>query len=531
MAGAKQTPRQKLIGLMYLIFLALMALNVSVVVLDSFPLINQSIEETNRNFESKVEAVYFDFDQQKSLHDESFVQPFYNEAMHLRMLADSLVNYIRFNRTLMIAENNRISFEEADTLRLEDMTRQDSYSHSSRFWLIENNLDPSDREGGPGTRSYILREMISNFRNEIDSILSQHDQSIKLALDVEGPFQRADRTVNWQEHTFDRVISVAVATNLNRLITEVRNAEFDAISMLYDLIYAGDFRFDQVEARIVPRSELVYVGGSFEAEVFLAAVDTRQDPEITLQGRPVRVQDGVGRISIPASSPGTHTARGSITTISPAGVRSRQDYEFTYTVERPMATVSADAMNVFYIGVDNPVSISAPGVPSGRLRPRISSGARLRELADGTFIVNVEDRNLRNVTVTVAAMIGNQVTELRDMEFRVREVPDPVAYVAGQRGGRIARQALAAATRVVARVERFDFDMAFEVGSFEMLSVRAGDDVRRYTQSNGSDFTPEMIQEINNARRNQQFIISDIRTRQAADGTIRELGSLTFVID
>ncbi len=520
-----------MIGLMYLIFLALMALNVSVVVLESFPLINQSIEETNRNFESKVESVYYDFDQQKSLHDESFVQPYYDEAMYLRGLADSLVNYIRYNRTRMIADNNRISMEEAAELPLEEMQRQDSYSHSSRFWLIENNLDPTDREGGPGTRSYILKEMITDFKLKIDSILSQHEQSINLALDVEGPFHRSDRTMNWQGYTFDRVISVAVATNLNRLITEIRNAEFDAISMLYDLIYAGDFRFDQVVARVVPRSELVYVGGSFEAEVFLAAVDTRQDPEITLQGRPVRVQNGVGRISIPATSPGTQTQRGAITTISPAGVRSREDFTFTYTVERPMATVSADAMNVFYVGVDNPVSISAPGVPSGRLRPNISAGARLRELEDGRYIVNVDDGSLRNVTITVGAMIGNQMTELRDMEFRVREVPDPVAYVAGQRGGRIARQALAAANRVVARVERFDFDMAFEVGSFEMLSVRAGDDVRRYTQINGNEFTPEMIQEINNSRRNQQFIISDIRTREAADGTVRDLGSLTFVID
>jgi hypothetical protein len=91
MAGGKQTPRQKLIGLMYLVFLALMALNVSVEVLDSFPMINEGLEQTNKNFEVKVDMVYRDFDQQKAISEEK-VQPFYDQAQYLQVLANDLVN-------------------------------------------------------------------------------------------------------------------------------------------------------------------------------------------------------------------------------------------------------------------------------------------------------------------------------------------------------------------------------------------------------------------------------------------------------
>lgn len=532
MAAAKQTPRQRLIGLMYLIFLALMALNVSVVVLESFPLINNSIEETNRNFETKVEMVYIDFDVQKAAHGEELVQPFYNEAMHVKSLADSLVNYIRNKRTQMIANINRISMEEAENIPLEDLRRQDDYSFSSRFWLIENNLDPTQRAGGPGTRAYILRDMISNFKNEIDSILASHDQSIKLGLDVEGPFQRGDRTVNWQEFTFDRVISVAVATNLNRIITEIRNAEFDAISMLYDLIHAGDFRFDQVTARVVPQSEIVMTGSRYNADVFVAAIDTRQDPEITVQGiGRIPVSDGVGRISLPATSAGTRTLRGEITVVTPAGVR--QSYPFTtqYTVQPPSATVSATNMNVFYTNIPNPVSISAPGIPSGSLRPEISAGnATLTRQPDGTYIVET-DQPRQNVTIAVNAMVEGRMEFLDQMEFRVFALPRPEARIAGFDGGRVDRQVLLRAGVLEATMgEDFLFaGVNWRVQSFDMITFVAGEQ-RSARQTNGSTLTDEMRRFLTDARPNQLLFFRQIRA-VGPGGETRLLGDLSFNIN
>ncbi len=532
MAGGKQTPRQKLIGLMYLIFLALMALNVSVEVLDSFPLINRGIEETNRNFEMKVDMVYTDFDAQKAIHGETIVQPYYDQAKHIKTLADSLVDYIRYNRALMIKQLNDIDIEEASTLDLHDLRRKDDYSFSSRFWLIENSLDPTDRGGGRGTRAYVLKEMIIDFKEQIESILELHEQSIKLALDVEGAFEKGDRKeVSWQEFTFDRVINIATATNLNRIITEIRNAEFDATSMLFDLIHAGDFRFDQVEAKVVPQREIVMVGGRYQADVFVAAIDTRQDPVITVDGRPIRVTDGVGRIDVPATRPGQHTIRGNIEVVTPAGVRSTYPFSAPYTVETPRATVSATNMNVFYSGLDNPVSISAPGVSAGNLRPVIASGqADLRRDPSGTGYI-VEPKSLDDIVIAVNAVIDGQSQKLDEMLFRVRQVPRPEPKIGGHEGGRLPREALIRAARITADMGA-DFHFAgveWNVISFEMITI-VGGEVRSERQDNGSSLTPAMINYLNTARPNQIFNFNNIRARGPGEET-RTIGSLSFNVN
>ncbi len=531
MAGGKQTPRQKLIGLMYLIFLSLMALNVSVEVLDSFPLIDRSIQETNRNFEAKVESVYYDFEEQRANFSDEHVHPFHGEALYVGELADSLVNYILTKRTMMLMELNNIDdFEEADTMDLDDSRRKDNYSISSRFWLVEGSTDPGARDGGPGTRAYILKEKISHFKSEIDSILAIHDQELKMALDVEGPFRVRDRSVTWQEFTFDRVISVAVATNLSRLVTEVRNVHFDAINMLYDLITAGQFRFDDVTAAIVPRSEIVMTGSHYEADIFVAAIDTRQDPEITVQGvGSIPVQDGVGRLRIPATQPGTRTIRGTIEVISPAGVRVPHTFETEYTVERPMATVSATGMNLFYIGLDNPVSISAPGVPSENLRPEISAGATMTRQPDGNYIVNVEPE-VRDVTITVNAMVEGRVETMERMDFRALPLPSPEPVIGGLSGGRIDRQVLVRAGVLEASMgEGFAFDLSYDIASFDLITVRAGEQ-RQERQQDGAELTPDMINYINDARSGQVITFANIMTRPGPDGEPRNLGSMSFTI-
>ncbi len=528
MAGAKQTPRQKLISLMYIIFLALMALNVSVDVLDSFPLINKGLEQTNRNFETKVNMVYADFDMQKALSADK-VQPYYDQAQYIRQLADNISAYIMDQRNQMIALLNDISVEEAALLPLEDLKAKDNYSISSRFWLRENTQDPT-REGGRGTRAYELREKILYFKHNIDSILGIHKLSdfVQLGLDVEGPFFRQDMEVSWQMLMFDRVISVAVATNLSRLLTEVRNAEFDAVNLLYGAITADDFKFDRIEARVVPTSQIVLQGDHYEAEIFVAAVDSRQNPEIIVGGRSIPTTGGIGKLRIPATNTGAQSQRGVIRITSPSGFPQEFPFTASYFVQRPSVTVSADRMNLFYIGLDNPVTLSAPGIPSENLRPEISAGGQLIRQADGKYVVRVQP-GTRDVTINVNAVIEGSTRNLGSSQFRVRYVPDPVAYIANRREGRITRDELLLARAIIPRLENFEFDMNFEIDAFTMVTTIQGD-VRTYRASN-NQFTPEMIQIINNATRGQRLQFENITTRPGPDGRARTLAPISFTIN
>lgn len=532
MAGGKQTPRQKLIGLMYLIFLALMALNVSVEVLDSFALVNDGIEQTNRNFESKVDQVYGDFRQQEAISKEK-VQPYYGEALRIKQLADSLVNNILDGRNEMIAQINEISKEEAADLNLLDMKKKDNYSFSSRFWMIDNSVDPS-RPGGQGTRAYALRQHIEHFKASVISILDNHKlaEYVQLGLDVDGPFYLQDKTaeISWQQLTFDRVIPVAVATNMSRLVTEVRNAEFDAINMLYGAITADDYKFDEIAARVVPTSQIVLLGEHYEAEVFVAAYDSRQRPEITANRGSVSVADGgVGRLRIPATAEGAQTYNGVITLRQP-GTNTPVSYPYngSFIVQRPSVTVSADAMNVFYIGLDNPVSISVPGVPNERIRPTISSGGQLTSRGSGRYYVRIQP-GTTEARITVNADIDGTSRNMGTSTFRVRTVPDPVAYIANRREGRISREELAVARAIIPRLENFEFDMNFEIASFVMATTVAGD-FRPY-RAESNVFTQEMLNVINTATRGQRFIFENIVTKPGPDGRTRNLAPITFTIN
>ena len=530
MAAGKLTPRQRMINLMYLVFLALMALNVSVEVLDSFPLINKGIEDTNENLNQKIQTVMNEFDQQEAISPEK-VQPYYGEAQEVRAKAQELVDYISQSRASMISAVDKIPLEEAADLSLLELNNKDNYSISSEFWLQENNQDPM-QPGGRGTRAYELREKLLEFRTELNTLLEEHDlqEAVNLGLDLEGPYTLPNSSVeiNWQQYMFDRVIPVAIATNLTRLITEVRNAEFDVINTLYGAISADDFKFDEIAARVVPNSQIVLAGESYEADIFVAAYDSQQQPEIIVNGQRIPAEGGVGKLRIPASGTGTRTFSGVIRVTNPSGIPQEYPFQSSFMVQQPSVTVSADKMNLFYIGVDNPVSISVPGVPTENIRPSISSGATLTPRGGTGYTIRVSP-GTTEVRISVNAVIEGTSRSMGTSVFRVRNVPDPVAYIANRREGRITREELALAAAIIPRLENFEFDMNFEIANFTMATQVAGD--FRTFQTSGNRFSQEMLQVINNATRGQRVIFENITTRPGPDGRTRTLSPITFTIN
>jgi gliding motility-associated protein GldM len=529
MAGGKQTPRQKLIGMMYLVLTALLALNVSVEVLDAFVLVDDGLQQTNVNFGRKVDMVYNDFRKQRALSEDR-VEPYYTRAMEVREISEELVRFILDSRAEMIAEVDNITIAEADTLRLIDMKRKDNYSRSSSFWLtdpVDGGSAATIQPGGPGTRAYKLRTMIEDFKDQLLSKLPEQIRDvIQLGLDTEGPFfDKGGNEVNWQFAMFDRQIPVAAATNLSRLVTEVRNAEFDVSSQLYAAITADDFTFDVIEARVIPRSQIVLEGDRYEADIIVAAFDTRQQPEVIIGGRTIEGS----RLSLPANTPGPQTFSGEVVVAGPGGVPQRYPFSGDYIVQRPTATVSADAMNVFYIGVDNPVSVSVPGIPSGNIEPRISgAGNRMVPRAGGGYNVRISsDHNVNQpVTVTLMARVEGTLRQMGTQSFRVRTVPDPYPEIAGQSEGSIARDVLAGQP-LIPRMRDFDFRMDFRITSFSMNTTVAGDFQEWRASSNLQ--TPEMEAAIRRSTRGQRFQFENIQA-VGDDGRVRNLPPMVFRI-
>jgi gliding motility-associated protein GldM len=183
-------------------------------------------------------------------------------------------------------------------------------------------------------------------------------------------------------------------------------------------------------------------------------------------------------------------------------------------------------MNVFYIGVDNPVSISVPGVANDKVQVNISGGGGAITKT-GNGIYNVRVTTPGTCKVNVSAQMAGASRPMGGMEFRVKKVPDPVAYIGGVKTGPIGKGTLMASP-IIPRMENFDFDLNFRIVSFELVMNYQGDLVTKSTT--GNQFSGEMRSLLEKAGRGQKIYIENIKA-VGPDNTTRTLSPMNLKIN
>lgn len=517
MAGYKETPRQKMIAMMYLVLTALLALNVSVEILNAFLVVNDSMETTNQLFGKKTENLYRQFETQYTQNPDK-VGPYYNRAKEVKKHSEDLKQYITNLKYETIAFSERISIEEAKKINLRDVDSRDKYDQTTAFFIGQS-------EDGSKGKSRELKEKILKFKEVvIKNVDPDKREHIKLGLDTEGPFYNAaGDKLNWEMYNFYHTILAADITILNKLIAEVQNAEQDIVTHLMSQISAADFKIDQVGATVVPKSQYVFMGDSYEAEVFVTAMDTKQDFTANIGGRGYSSEAGKVKVQLPATSPGVKTVTGNVMFKSPDGEIKPYPVEFEYVVAPPTLTVSPTKMNVLYIGVDNPVSISAGGVSDAMISATISQGSILR--SGNSWNARVNQAGKANVTVT--AKTGDKIRPMGTFEFRVKNVPSPTAYIANTDGGIVAREMLGASALIPRMPADFDFDLNFQITSYTFSGNRKGD-VIDY-KGTGNRLTEEMRTFIKECKRGSKISFEDIYAK-GPDGKNRKLNPIVITV-
>jgi gliding motility-associated protein GldM len=518
MAGYKETPRQKMIAMMYLVLTALLALNVSVEIIQAFVVVNNSIEGTNTNLKEKIDETYARFEQQNLLN-EAKVGPYWSKAQEVRTLSDEMVAYIEDIKWEIIARTERITVDQARTTPLADIQAKDKYDESTNYFI-------GDSQDGSKGKARELKDKINQFKADIVKGLDPQAQSkIKSGLETDGKYKDATgNKQNWEMHNFYHTILAANVTFLNKLIADVRNLESDVVSALFSSITAEDYKFDLLAAKVVPSSRLVFSGDTYEAEIMIAAIDTKQNPEVTVNGRLIPTESGVAKYTVNASATGLQTYKGSIKVVGPTGETDEYPFEESYFVMTPSLTVAPTKMNVFYADVDNPVSISASGIPESQLHASINAGTIRKAGKD--WVVKVPT-GVNNAVVTVTHNDGGQTRNMGRAEFRVKRVPTPTAYIANSDGGPIAKSMLLASRAIIPKMpEDFEFDLNFEITSFKFLGIRGGD-VAEYN-SNSGRLTQEMTNFIENSKRGQRIWIENIMAK--GPGGNRKLGNISIIV-
>ena len=512
------TPRQKMINLMYVVLMAMLALNVSSDVLNGFSLVEDSLVRTTANAAASNESIYA-YLQEQMKNNPTKVKAWYDKAQYVKSISDSLYNYAETLKSRIVQKADGKDYDVRDIQNKEDLEAATAVM-----------LAPVR---GEGERLY---NSINAFRKSIVDMVPNKAQRDIIAdnLATEVPDKAAALGKNWQEYTFENMPVAAAVTILSKLQSDVRYAEGEVLHALVANIDVKDVRVNQMSAFVIPSSRTVVQGGKFSAQIIMAAVDTTRRPTIYVGGK--KIENTNGLYESVCGSTGDFTLKGYIEMADGRGETIRRDFEQPYSVVAPSATVSADLMNVLYAGYENPMSVSIPGVPANKVVASMQGGV-LQPTGAGKYMARPAQVG-QDAVITVSANMEGRMQQMGQFTFRVRKLPDPTAYIeyaaeGGNnrfKGGKFSKQLLMSTPGIGAAIDDGLLNIPFKVKGFETVFFdNMGNAIP--LMSEGASFTQRQRDQFRNLSRGRRFYISRIKA-EGPDGIERTLdGSMEVIIN
>ena len=507
------SPRQKMINLMYVVLMAMLALNISSEVLNGFSIVEESLNRTTANSSKENEVLYGNFAEQMKKNPQK-VKEWFEKATAVKRMSDSLYNLADELRWAIAREADG---KDADP---DNLQNKEDLEGSNRIMLAPAK--------GKGKQLY---KAICSYRSRILALVTDPRQKVIIASNLSTDVPKNEDNVgkNWEQYMFEEMPSIAAVTMLAKLQSDVRKAENEVIHTLRANIDMKDIRVNQLNAYVSAEATTLYPGDVFRSKIFMAAVDTTQRPEIYVNGRRIAAD---GSYNFTVGSPGQYSFSGYILMPNAAGDIIRREFTQKYNVIAPPtgATVAADLMNVLYAGFNNPISVTAAG---GNAGVHLSmTGGTLTQKGPGKYTARPA-RVGENVTFTVSGTVNGKVQNMGSFTFQVRKLPDPTAFIqVGTdrfRGGRIAKGSIIGAPGLGAAIDDGLLNIPFKVLSFEtVFADRMGN--FRPEPSAGANFTENQRNLMRELRRGQRFYISKVRAI-GPDGITRNLnGSLEVIV-
>ena len=511
------SPRQKMINLMYVVLMAMLALNVSNEVLNGFSIVEASLKRTTISATRENLAIYDDFALQMKKNPQK-VKQWYDLSQEVKKQSDYLYQLADELKEAIVRE------ADGDDGDVSNIRNKEDLEAANQVMLA------------PGRgRGQELYDAINNYRNQLLKMVTDYHQKKTIAanLSTEVPEETHLVGKNWQEYMFESMPAAAAVTLLSKLQNDVRYAEGEVLRTLVSNIDVKDIRVNALNAFVIPNSQTIVRGDKFSARIVMAAVDTTQQPQIFIGGKEMHLRDGL--YETVTGRTGDFTLSGYIQVENGNGDMIKRNFEQKYTVVDPSATVSADLMNVLYAGYNNPLSVSVPGVPLNKVQATMSGGT-LQPVGPGRYIARPTAVG-QNVTITVTSTNTGRAQQMGQFTFRVRRLPDPTPYIAMKdesgspiryKGGGLSKAQLMAVDGIGAAIDDGILDIAFKVQSFETVFFdNMGNAVPMV--SDGANFSARQKDTFRKLARNKRFYVSRV-TAIGPDGISRKLNASMEII-
>lgn len=480
------SPRQKMINIMYIVFLAMVALNVSSDVLSGFKHVEDALDASNEGAQKRNDKLFAEF---TALNEKNAEKAgiWYGQAKQLRASTAQIYNMIDSLKSAIVIEADG---KKGDVHKIKN---RDNIEAVYQIMLS------SKHRGGEMLREALGKE--------------------------EG----------WEVSMFENIPVSAAVTLLAKLQGDVLNAETETLSTLMQNVDRGDVRVNQLSAFVIPNSRNVMRGSQYEAQIVMAALDSTQTPTIYINDQPYDSKRD-GYYSIVTTREGIQTLKGYLEVDKPDGTKEQLPFETDYFVSEPVATVSNTMMNVMYAGIDNPISISVPGVASSQISASMTNGTLTRT---ATGWVAKPSTVGKDAVITVTASQNGRSVNVSQMAFRVRRLPDPTPYIAYKdaagntqhyKGSApISKTALLNAGGIKAAIDDGLLNVEFKVKSFRIdIFDSMGNDIPEDSQS--ADFSERQRSKIREMQRGKKFFITRVKA-VGPDGIERTLSPIEVILN
>lgn len=451
MASGKQSPRQKMINLMYLVFIAMMALNMSKEVLTAFGQMNEDLEESNTTTSQRNEMAMAGL-ATKAEEQPAKYEELKAKAEQISSLSDNLYNTIGSLKEELLSD-----FEAEEKTNYESMDRADKLDN---LFFASGRVTPRGEE---------FVAAIDNYRNEVLAILGDGFPQIRSEIAKDFSTEEVTNNENvtkpWLMYNYQGFPLIASLTKLTQIQSDVRTTENDILSAMLEGQLQSDVSLTNYQAIVVPDKTAFFSGENFKGKVVLGRVDpTLKFENVTINGNDVEsTQAGQVMLDFPAGNVGEKEINGELQFKEGDSI-VRIPIKSSYAViPKPnSAVISADKMNVLYRGVQNPMTISIPGVGSiSAQAPGLSSAG-----GAGNYVMNVTNLQAREVAINVSGKLPGGETVSDSKTFRIKDIPTPVGTVRGEDGTvKMQRNSLEIST-ISANLPDFDFNLNLNVSGF-----------------------------------------------------------------
>ncbi|SDX39548.1 protein involved in gliding motility GldM [Lutibacter oricola] len=490
MASGKLSPRQKMINLMYLVFIAMLAMNMSKEVLSAFGYMNEKLIENNITATTKNQDVLDNLATKASEQPEKY-KSLYEIASKVNTLSNDFNTYLESQKTFFLeGKEDKTDYETMDQSNLVDE------------YFFKNNK-PTD-EGQK------FLDNINGYRNSIIELLG--DKS-PLKASINKRFDTSDQEIKdgiklqpWLNNRYEGFPLISTVTNLTAMQTDIKTTQSEIFSNLLGGQLESDVSMSNYKTILIPEKSAFFQGENFKGKIVLGRYDASLKPsEVVVNGRKVtKIEDGGAILEFPAGSVGERDIKGKFVFIEngePVEIEINSSYA---VIPKPnSAVISADKMNVVYRGVVNPMTISIPGIPDNKVT---ATGSGLRKgSGSGKYIMTPSSG--REVTINVSGTLPNGQKVSSSQKFRIKDIPSPRGTIRKQSGHiKMPKTSLGKAT-VGVELADFDFDLKLSTTGFTVKVPGQSAVVVR-----GSRMNVQAQKAISKAKRGDVVTLFDIKS-------------------